>query len=205
MTPDHPQSPVSDRQPPDDARIFSGILIGLLLLVTVVEGAKDDWTDALPFAGIVVIALMVLRTSGTLVDTRFDKFKTGVWILPIAGFAITIIAVGEEAGTKDFHSAAAQVIPVLALGLAIEARAFTEQLAGANTARATALVTLSLLAYGEYEALDSLAGPIGRDAELVWAALLAGALGVLLVASLGTRATSSSACDQEDQRPQEGD
>jgi hypothetical protein len=58
-------------------------------------------------------------------------------------------------------------------------------------ARATALVTLSLLAYGEYEALDSLSDPPGNDAELVWAALAVGALGVLLVAALGAGASAA--------------
>lgn len=172
-------------------------------MVAVVAWLHDEWTDALPFAAIVLIALGVLLGHRTPMGAWFDKVKTIVWILPLGGFALTVAVVGEEAGSKEFHSAAAQVIPVLALGLAIEARAFAEQLGGDDTARATALVTLSLLAYGEYEALDSLATTIGRDAELVWAALAAGALGVLLVSSLGSRAASVSAREQKDQRRQE--
>ena len=73
---------------------------------------------------------------------------------------------------------------MLALALAIEAAGFRERLQSDSVGRATALITLLLLAYGEFEALEGLADAEqdGNDAELVWAALTAGALGIVLVA-----------------------
>ncbi|HSH59932.1 MAG TPA: hypothetical protein VK988_09890 [Acidimicrobiales bacterium] len=107
------------------------------------------------------------------------------WILPglvglgVGAFGSLLV---ESSGTEDFYAAAAQIIPVLLLGLAIESRSVRLRRVGNPLDAAFALlVIVGFLGFGEFRAMKALAGtPDRNDFISVWAALMAGFLAVTL-------------------------
>ena len=159
------------------------VLAVIALLIWRTDRALD--VLAVVGAGVIVAVVSVLRERVPS-DAAIDVFA---WMIPLIGFAVTLVVVGGEAtGNQKFHEVSAQVIPTLILALAIEARLFDRPSATEQAAAGiTALTTLLLLCFGEFQALQSVFRDSPTDAEMAAGAITAGLLGVLVVAVLGLR------------------
>lgn len=107
---------------------------------------------------------------------------------PLLAFALTLLLTNEHAATLDFYSTAAQIIPVLVLVLAIEARAFHLVTMPGAGPRMSVLLEFSVMALGEFYALQPLRTGDVQDGHANWvmAAIVAGVVGVATVALLGS-------------------
>ena len=158
--------------------LLAGVLAGLL-------GVKvSPWWIPVPF-GLYAVMFLVALPSVETSQRALDFFRL---VVVVAAFSITAIVVGSDfRGNKDFFAVSAQVIPVLALALAVEARTL-----GAFYDRGDfllAFVVVAALAAGEIESLNALASrhPARYHGWASASAIAAGFAGVLVAGLAGVR------------------
>lgn len=106
-------------------------------------------------------------------------------IVPILAFSVAGAAIGARPGTIQFDEVGAQLIVVLLLALAVEARFFR---VSGDEERLDALASffvMTLLAVGEFYALSGLLSGEPRHAEMIAGAIAAGFAAVAVSAMLG--------------------
>ena len=106
-------------------------------------------------------------------------------ILPIVAFSLTSLLMGKTTGTVRFDEIAAQVIVVLVLALAIDARFFRLRADRDRLDVVAILYTMLLLAIGELYALKGLLASNPAHAEMIAGAIAAGFTAVAVTAMTG--------------------
>ena len=115
-----------------------------------------------------------------LVALRFAR----LW-LPVIVWIGTGIATSNQVQNRDFYAAAAQIIPVLLLALALEARYVRLEGRMGVFQALQAVLLVCLPGYGEWEALRGVAGLPQYEGGDVAATIAAGFTAVAVVAFLG--------------------
>jgi len=166
---------------------------GLLLVacgaIFVIQSSTS--TGALAIAVLVAVAIALI--AGRLnVALLVDALEGLGLIVPIAAFTITGALIGSENGTIPFHEIGAQLIVVLLLALALEARFFGVRNSTERLDFLIPLYVMALLAIGEFYALRSLLNHEPRHAEMVGGAIAAGFAAVSVSALLGPTRRSSA-------------
>jgi hypothetical protein len=180
-------------------RIVVLIAAGLVLVGAIVIAVEDELQDATAAFGVFLVLLVAAFFGDKLPleGTWPQSAATVLAVLPILSFVATLIVLDDGNGSKDFHSTAAEIIPVLLLAIAIEAKGFGRRQLRTGTQLGAALSTMLLLAYGGGEALQSLWKNQAHDGDIVGAALVAGFVGVLVVWWLGEEAARRADGDGE--------
>jgi hypothetical protein len=133
---------------------------------------------------VTLLAFVALAAAAFLNDAR----QTAPVAIPFAVAVISLFVTGNQDGTREFHAAAAQVVPVLLLALAVDGRAF--RLAGAvnNDARVAfgfvAVMTLGMMVFAEAVSLHSLLTDRMRNGDIAFAGIMGGLSGVCALAFL---------------------
>ena len=171
-------------------RIVVLIAACLALFGAIWIGLEDEPQDAMPAFGIgLVLVLAALFGHKLPLEAEWPQsVATGLAVLPIVSFVATLVVLEDGDGSIPFHSTAGEIIPVLLLAIAIEAKGFARRRLRTGTQLGAALSTMLLLAYGGGEALQSLWKNEAHDGDVVGAALVAGFVGVLVVWWLGEEA-----------------
>jgi hypothetical protein len=121
---------------PGNERVPVYVWIVLLVVLGVIAAdvvITDSWCDAIPMFVLIGIVVAMLLAVGPLAQPLAGirrHVAADSWLLPPIGFVAVILILGEQSDQERFFEAAAQVLPVLALALAIEATALHEQLKG---------------------------------------------------------------------------
>ena len=146
--------------------------------------------DSGPITGTVAFVLAL----GFLAFLRFvpveqllralDAFR---FAAPVFAYVITSIFVGSRKATMEFDEIGAQVIVVLLLALAVEARFFRIRAGVERLELASIFFTLLVLAAGEYYALNGLLTGRPAPAEMIGGAIAAGFAAIGVGALLGPR------------------
>jgi hypothetical protein len=105
-------------------------------------------------------------------------------------FALVIQFAGEPHASLSFDEVAAQVIPVLLLALALEARFFRLHRIREPLDLAAALFTMLVLGCGEFYALQGIADNRPEHAGLIGGAIAAGFVAVAVAALTGPEVDS---------------
>jgi hypothetical protein len=126
--------------------------------------------------------VMLLRTDTDLLIRFFRGLQL---LLPIAAFGLTSMLIGDTPGTVRFDEIGAQVITVLLLALAIDARFFRLRAGRDRLDVAAILFVVLVLAVGEYYALRGLLAAEPAHAEMIAGAIAAGFTAVALSALVG--------------------
>jgi hypothetical protein len=164
--------------------------LGLLLIVCgsiMVLSTSASLTTVI--AGALGALLIVVVSAKVDVGAMIRTLEGLRILVPIAAFSIVGAMIGARKGTLQFDEIGAQLIVVLLLALALEARFFRIR---GDEERFDALGTLfvmALLAVGELYAMSGVLGGEPRHAEMVGGAIAAGFAAVAVSAVLGpTRA-----------------
>jgi hypothetical protein len=120
---------------------------------------------------VLAVFVLFLRTDTALLIRLLAGLQL---FLPIAAFALTTLLMGKTAGTVRFDEVGAQVIIVLLLALAVDARFFRLRADRDRLDVLAILYTVLLLAVGEYLALRGLLTSDPTRAEMVAGAIAAG-------------------------------
>lgn len=165
--------------------LIAAILIALGLLITsggvalaLSEGVHFPAALAGTFSILVVFVLILKTDTGFLI-----RLLSGLrLVLPISVFAFTTLLMGKTTGTVRFDEVGAQVIIVLLLALAIDARFFRLHAGRDKFDVAVILYTVLLLATGEFYALKGLLTSHPVRAEMIGGAIAAGFTAVAVTA-----------------------
>jgi hypothetical protein len=170
------------------ASVFGMILLGILLL-----GGGILFVISSASAGPVSLAIAVIGAGGVvLLLLRLDigRFLAALEILgvvlPIAAYVAVTDLMKPTVGTLRFAEVGAQVIVVLLLALAVDARFFRLRPDRDRLETAAILLTMMLLASGEYYALRALLTGDPRHSEVIAGAIAAGFTGVAVTAIMGS-------------------
>jgi hypothetical protein len=106
-------------------------------------------------------------------------------LVPIVVFAITGALIGSQKGTLAFDQIGAQLIVVLLLALALEARFFRVRGTDERVDVMASLLGMALLAAGEAYAMGAVLSGKADHAEMVGGAIAAGFAAVAVSAMLG--------------------
>jgi hypothetical protein len=142
----------------------------------------------LPF----VVIMILIRVD---VATVLRSLPTLGAILPVFAFSLVTLLMGQTSATHSFDEIGAQVIVVLLLALAIDARFFRLSASRDRLEIAAVAFTMMVLAVGEYYALRGLLSEEPRHAEMIAGAIAAGFAAVAV--------TAMAAGGSRDQRPRE--
>jgi len=172
--------------------IVSVAILGLFLAACcalfIIESSASAGSMAVAVILAIAIAMIASRLSAALVVGALESL--GV-IIPVAAFIITCALIGSQDGTIAFHEIGAQLIVVLLLALALEARFFGVRDRTERFDLLVPLYVMALLAVGEFYALRSLLSEEPRGAEMVGGAIAAGFAAVAVSALLGPTKRSS--------------
>jgi hypothetical protein len=105
--------------------------------------------------------------------------------LAIKAFLLTLVLTENHEAGAAFHSAAAQVIPILVLALALEARMLGLRMQD-HIDRGLSLPVLAFIGLGEYKALAALVADEPAPIDQVSGAIAAGFVAVVLTGLIGT-------------------
>jgi hypothetical protein len=170
----------------------AGLLAGLTLLLLVTH-APHFWLSFGAIAVGVAYPVVFGLASAKHSIADFEDFSAEasvafpIVIWGISAIVFGVVMGGNRAGTIGFHSAAAQVIPVLVLAIALQGRTFDIRVVRRTSDLYLMILTFAALADGEYYALKSLYAHKPTNADLVAAAITAG-FGALILRGLGAGA-----------------
>ncbi|HET8565847.1 MAG TPA: hypothetical protein VFL77_05175 [Solirubrobacterales bacterium] len=174
--------------------IVTGILlaIGLLMVAAGVAIALAEGRHLVASLITTVVAIaafvVLLRTDTGLLVRILSGLRL---LLPIVAFSLTTILMGKTAGTVRFDEVGAQVIIVLLLALAIDARFFRLRAGSDRLDVSAILFTMLLLAVGEYYALKGLLGARSTSAETIAGSIAAGFTAVAVTAMAGAESAKN--------------
>jgi len=126
---------------------------------------------------------MIVRADVESLLRALDVLRS---ILPVVAFAVTSLFVGSSNGTVAFDEIGAQVIVVLLLALALEARFFRLHRVKEPLELGAMLFTMLLLGSGEFYALHGVAVAHSAHADVISGAIAAGFVAVAVAALTGS-------------------
>lgn len=168
------------------------VLLGAAVLALVVEVSL-----ATPASLVIAafIATSAIAVAGLVDPARLvATLRAGRLFLPVAAYVITVSWIGSSRGSLRFDEIGAQVIAVLALALALDARYFRLDQTMERLEVLSSCFVILLLGIGELYALRGVFGARPHHGEVVAGAIAAGFVGVAvsaLVRPLEQRATDS--------------
>jgi uncharacterized membrane protein YhhN len=131
----------------------------------------------------VVVALLFRRLNLARLLEALESL--GV-VVPLVTYLAVTALMGPTAGTSRFSEIGAQVIVVLLLALAVDARFFRLRPERDRLEVGAVLFTMLLLATGEFYALKSLLSDSPSHSEVVAGAIAAGFAGVAVTSITGS-------------------
>lgn len=168
--------------------LVTAILLALGLLI-VAGGVALALAEGMHFPAALIGTSFVLAAFILLLQTDIGllvRVLRGLQLFfPIAAFSLTTLLMGKTAGTVRFDEIAAQVIIVLLLALAIDARFFRLRAGRDRLDVAAILYTMLLLAVGEFYAFKGLLTSHPGRAETIAGAIAAGFIAVAITAMTG--------------------
>lgn len=173
-------------------------LVILLILIVggvalVVDSYKDPTSEAIDAVLAFALLAFLMRLD---VERALQSLEDGRAALPVLAYAVILVLMGSTPGTTKFDEIAAQVIVVLLLALAVDARFFRLQAKRARLDTAGIVLTMMLLAVGEYCALRGLLTEDPTHAEIAAGAIAAGFTAVAISALAGPSRLPNSKSDQ---------
>jgi hypothetical protein len=117
--------------------------------------------------------------------------------LPLCAYLVVASTMGETRGSLAFAEVGAQVIVVLLLVLAIDARFFRLRTDRDRLDLSATIFTLLVLAVGEYYALHSVIMRRPRHSEMVAGAIAAGFAALMVTALLGSARSAGESIDSD--------
>jgi hypothetical protein len=172
-------------------RLFTAAILLALAILMIAGGVALALAEGMqPVAALITTPLvlavfvLLLRTDTALLLRLLVGLEL---LLPIAVFGLTILLMGKTAGTVRFDEVGAQVIIVLLLALAVDARFFRLRVDRDRLDVLAILYTVLLLAVGEYLALRGLLTSDPARAEMIAGAIAAGFSAVAVTALVGAQ------------------
>jgi drug/metabolite transporter superfamily protein YnfA len=156
------------------------LIAALILAVAHTEGGPI--TVAIGTAVALALAAVLFRFDISRALGRLDAARAG---LPVIVFSLVAVLMGPTPGTTKFDEIGAQVIVVLLLALAVDARFFRLQVERDRLDTVAVCFTMIVLAVGEYNALRGLLTGHPRHSEIVAGAIAAGFVAVAITALAG--------------------
>jgi hypothetical protein len=153
--------------------------------ITALVGTRDDFGDAVPLLVALAVPLVLLAPRWPPAAALLQWCAV---LLPLLAYIVTLVVVGDKSGSAEFHTVAAELIPILALGLAIDLRVFQLRRFEGPLPAFASLLPLGVLLFGEYQALQSVFTKAPADGDLVAAAIAAGFVGLITTSLLDRRA-----------------
>jgi hypothetical protein len=133
--------------------------------------------------------LLILRMNVDALLRALNALRT---VLPVATYLVTAFFVGSSHGTVAFDEIGAQIIVVLLLALALEARFFRLHRLREPTELGATLLIMLLLGVGEFYAVRAVATTQAKHADVVAGAIAAGFVAVAIAALTGAGDGSQS-------------
>ena len=166
-----------------------------LLIVLVYLPISGDYS-LLTGVGIVAAALLI----GAL-NLWPKLFHGSEWLIALIAAAVAFVAVPPRISSIAFYEAAAQIVPILFLALALDARAFSPERHRSEPERRLAVIFAAALLLAGFQVLKALAEGKAEaaDFQLVAAALAAATTALAIPAITGRRDGNS-----REVRPHEG-
>jgi hypothetical protein len=176
-----------------------GAAVAALIVVVLVLAACVVALIVKDSAGPVSLVISALIAGGIFalllrldVNWAVETLEFSGVALPVFGFLIFSAVTDPQAGGKEFAEVGAQIIIVLLLALAIEARFFHLRAPRDRLDRVASLFTMIVLAAGEFYALQGIAAKHPTNNEMVAGAIAAGFVAVAVSALLGPTRTGDS-------------
>jgi hypothetical protein len=163
-------------------------MVGLALAfsVGVVVSILESHLGPLGLAATLIAALVGMRLLNRVrAEPLIAVLETTRAILPVVAFLSISLLVGRGAGNVAFDELGAQVIVVLLLALAIDARFFRLHAAAETQDVISILFTMLVLGIGEFYAVRGVLTHKPHEAGMVAGAIAAGFLGVSVTALIG--------------------
>jgi hypothetical protein len=173
--------------------LTAAVLLALALLtagggVAIFLAQGSNLVTALVTVPVVIAGfLALLRTDTAKIISLFSALQL---FLPIAAYGVTYLLMGKTAGTPNFDEIGAQIIIVLLLALAIDARFFRLRVGRDRLDVAGILYVVVVLAVGEYYALRGLLTEPAH-AEMIAGAIAAGFTAVAVSALIGAESAEA--------------
>jgi hypothetical protein len=167
------------------AVVLLSLLAVLLVAVSVLEISRNSGglLDTVGGALLAIVAwVLITRADVSVLLRRLDEARV---FLPVLAFVITTVFVGDARGSAAFHEIAAQVIVVLLLALALEARFFRLHRVREPLDLVGMLFTMLVLGCGEFYALQSIGSEDPAHVNIVGGAVAAGFVAVAVSALVG--------------------
>lgn len=166
--------------------IAAPIGIGAVLMIS---GAVMVLNTAANLGAFLLALIMAGATSLFAARVQIDALVRALealrLLVPIVVFAITGALIGSQKGTLAFDQIGAQLIVVLLLALALEARFFRVRGTDERVDAMASLLVMALLAAGEAYAMGAVLSGKPGHAEMVGGAIAAGFAAVAVSAVLG--------------------
>jgi hypothetical protein len=176
-------------KPSTRQRLLVTAIILALGLIIIAGGVALALAEGMHLAAALISTPLVLAVFVLLLRTDTEllvRVLHGLQLfLPIAAFGLTTLLMGRIAGTVSFDEVSAQVIIVLLLALAVDARFFRLRAGRDRLDVVAILYTVLLLAVGEYYALQGLLTSNPARAETIAGAIAAGFTAVAVTAMIG--------------------
>jgi hypothetical protein len=173
------------------ALLILSLLAVLLVVVGLIELSHSS-AGPLGSAGSVLLTLalwaLIVRTDAQVLLRRLNEARL---FLPVLAFVIATFFIGDARGSAAFHEIGAQVIVVLLLALALEARFFRLHRVREPLDLAVTLFTMLILGCGEFYAFQSIASENPAHADMVGGAIAVGFVAVAVAALVGPSGESS--------------
>jgi hypothetical protein len=167
--------------------LLLALAVALALVVwAVVSFVADAPSPASAVLGAMGAAGLFWLMQRMNVERVIDGLELAGNALPVFAYLLVAAMMGETRGSLAFAEVGAQVIVVLLLVLAIDARFFRLRTDRDRLEVSATIVTLLILAAGEYYALDGVITEQPRHSEMVAGAIAAGFAALLVIALLGS-------------------
>jgi hypothetical protein len=161
------------------------IAIPIFALVAWVANIVSHPIGPIGVAMMVIMGLVFLALVRSDLDSLISVIDELRFALPLFAYLLIWTFVGSSPGTPTFHEIAAQIIVILLLALAIDARFFRLRNSRDRMDKAGILFTMSVLAIGEFFALHSVGTGHPKYAGVVAGAIAAGFVAVATSAFVG--------------------
>jgi hypothetical protein len=164
---------------------------GLLIVGGIVVEVSRQSTHPLRLAVSVLAAagvwVLISRTDVGLLLRALDTLRAA---LPVMAYLVASVFIGSSHGTTAFDEIGAQVIVVLLLALALEARFFRLHRVREPLELGATLFTMLVLGAGEFYALQGVATGDAQHADVIGGAVATGFVAVAVAALAGPSGNS---------------
>jgi hypothetical protein len=176
-------------------RLFVTVILLAFGFIVIAGGVVLALSEGKSLGAAIIGSLLALTAFVLLLRTDTElliRVLRGLQLLlPIVAFAVTTLMMGKTAGTIRFDEVAAQVIIVLLLVLAVDARFFRLKKDRDRLDVVAIVYTMVLLGSGEFYALRGLLTSDPARAETIAGAVAAGFVAVAVIAMTGAESEGS--------------